>query len=385
MTAPAGLLESLPPDTVVLDGACGAITAAALRGAASRLPHGASCVLGQTSDARTIAIHLLASGDGEIHLMTSGTTGAPKVVRHTLASLLGRTASFTGDRDLQSARWLLTYAPATFAGVQVILTALATGGRLIVPASRSVPALCQAASDYGATHISGTPTFWRSFLMLGAELPALRQITLGGEAVDQKTLDRLRSAFPKARIVHIYASTEAGALFRVDDGRSGFPASWLEQPVGGVGLRIREGELQVRSPRRMEGYASAHESPVLEDGWLRTGDLVRHEGDRIQFAGRKDTIINVGGMKVLPLEVEEVLLAVEGVAEARVTGVANPMAGQLVVAEIVVEPDRDAQQVAKAAAAHARSLLAAYKVPRSIRVVDSIAASETGKKRSAAP
>ena len=435
MTSLAGLLERLSPDSVVLNGAPGAITAPALcdaaRAIAGLLPGGVSRLLVQSGDARSIAAHLLAaeargislflahehlgaeeveavvqahaieavsiSGqrlrltaakpaqvDGwHIYLMTSGTTNAPKVARHSLSALLGRVGRFIGDQNLQTARWLLTYSPTTFAGMQVILTALATGGCLIVPPSRTVPALREAAAKYGATHISGTPTFWRSLLMLCSSqsaLPDLRQITLGGEAVDQKTLNRLRSAFPQARITHIYASTEAGALFSVDDGRSGFPANWLEQPGGDIWLRIQDGELHVRSPRRMEGYASPHDNPFLDDGWLRTGDLVRQDGDRIQFAGRTDTTINVGGMKVLPLEVEESLLLTEGVVEARVSGVANPIAGQLVVAEIVVEPGRDAQQVAQAAAEHARAHLAAYKVPRSIRVVDSIATSQAGKK-----
>jgi len=435
VTALAALLERLSPDSPVLDGASGTVTVAALceaaRHAGGRLPSGISSLLVQSGDAAAIAAHLLAAeargislflahehlgaeeveavvrtqgveavsisgqpprltaatpspaGEPHIYLMTSGTTNTPKIARHTLSSLLGRVGSSPGDQKLQSARWLLTYSPTTFAGMQVILTALTTGGCLIVPASRTVPSLWQAAVDYRATHVSGTPTFWRAFLMLcgsQAARPDLRQITLGGEAVDQRTLDRLRSLFPQARITHIYASTEAGALFSVDDGRAGFPASCLDQPVSSVRLRIRDGELQVRSPRQMEGYSSPHDNPFLEDGWLRTGDLVRLEGDRIQFAGRRDTTINVGGMKVLPLEVEECLLEVEGVAEARVSGIANPIAGQLVVADIVVEPGRDARQVAQAAAARARARLAPYKAPRSIRVVDSIAVSQAGKK-----
>lgn len=131
----------------------------------------------------------------------------------------------------------------------------------------------------------------------------------------------------------------------------------------------------------MEGYASSHDNPFVGDGWLRTGDLVRLEGDRVQFVGRADTTINVGGMKVQPLEVEQILLEVPGVADARVSGVPNPIAGQLVVAEIVLEPGREAREVTQAAGVHARSRLAAYKVPRSIRVVDSIATSPVGKKQ----
>ena len=108
------------------------------------------------------------------------------------------------------------------------------------------------------------------------------------------------------------------------------------------------------------------------------------DGDRVQFAGRKDTTINVGGMKVQPLEVEAVLLEVEGILEACVFGVANPVTGQLVIAEVVIDPGKDVQDIRRNAAAHARARLASYKVPRSIRVVESITASQAGKKLNAA-
>lgn len=130
----------------------------------------------------------------------------------------------------------------------------------------------------------------------------------------------------------------------------------------------------------MEGYVSTHDNPFLDAGWLRTGDLVRVDGDRVHFAGRKDATINVGGMKVQPLEVETILLEVEGILEACVFGIANPVTGQLVIADIVVHPGKDAQDVRRNAAAHARERLPSYKVPRSIRVVDSIATSQAGKK-----
>ena len=106
------------------------------------------------------------------------------------------------------------------------------------------------------------------------------ELTLGGEASDQATLDRLTAAFPDARITHIYASTEAGVVFAVHDGREGFPADWLERPSQGAELRLQDGFLQIRTPNAMSGYVSDTGQPLLDDGWLSTADRCEVRGDR---------------------------------------------------------------------------------------------------------
>jgi acyl-CoA synthetase (AMP-forming)/AMP-acid ligase II len=313
-------------------------------------------------------------------LTTSGTTGAPKLVRHSMERLLGRIRTAPAS---ETARWLLTYHPASFAGLQVLLTALLSGSKIGAVSEGGVPELVVAALEVKPTHISGTPTFWRAFLIaLGdraTELP-LRQATLGGEMVDQQVLDRLRLTFPRVGITHIYASTEAGALFAVKDAKAGFPARWLEEEVEGVALRIHNGALEVRSPRAMLGYASGEASPGLSDGWLGTGDLVEQTGDRVYFRGRQDSMISVGGAKLTPEEVEAILLEVPGVNEARAFGVKNPITGQVVGVEILAEPGINRDELRAAVVRHAMARLPAYKVPRSIRFVDSMKLSQAGKK-----
>ncbi|MGC4053312.1 MAG: fatty acid--CoA ligase family protein [Paludibaculum sp.] len=317
-----------------------------------------------------------------IHLFTSGTTGNPKIVEHALGTLLGR----IGGRSLkknEGARWLLTYEPHSFAGLQVVLSAVLSNGLLISSTRRDPASAVKTATLSEATHISATPTFWRAFLMAGASgrtLP-LRQITLGGEAVDQATLDRLAEAFPTARIVHIFASSEAGALFSVRDGKAGFPAGWLNEPLeDGITLRLRNGVLEALSPNRMKRYASLQPTPSAEDGWLITGDLAEVRGDRVMFLGRADRTVNVGGLKVCPEEIEEFLLGHPAVRDARAFGVASPLVGQLLAAEIVLDPERDPAAALMELRRFCASGLPPHKVPRRIEPVAQVRMAESGKK-----
>lgn len=309
-----------------------------------------------------------------VTLESSGTTGAPKRLRHDFDRLRGRLRGVAEE----GARWLLTYDPGAFAGLQVMLTAAAAGALLVaMPRSASVgvgiPGLAEAARRHAVTHVSGTPSFWRAFLMaLGDAVLPLRAVTLGGEAADQPLLDRLAGRFPGARLRHIYASTEAGALFAVADGRAGFPASWLDDAPDGLALRIVDGVLEVRSPRAAPGTADA-------EGWLSTGDLVDRQGDRVLFAGRLDGLVNVGGVKVSPEAVERRLLAVGGVADAAVSAVPSPITGHLLTATIVPAPGVDGEALRAALRAATADLPPAAR-PRALTFADHIPLSAAGKK-----
>ena len=322
---------------------------------------------------------------GRVFMMTSGTTGMPKIAEHSLTSLMARALNSTKSQDAAGARWLLTYQPTGFAGVQVILTATLTKGLIVSPKERNPGGFAEAAKTWQVSQISGTPTFWRSFLMAASPKEmALKQITLGGEASDQATLDRISAAFPDARVTHVYASTEAGVVFAVHDGKAGFPVEWLEQEgpdiKQGTQVRIRDGYLQIKTPNAMRGYLSGAEQPHLDDGWLGTADLCEIREDRVFILGRQDSTINVGGSKVYPLAVETELLSIPGVVEARVYGVSNPIAGSLVGADVVIADGEDPKEARGRILAAAREKLAGYQVPRVFKIVDKIEVRESGKK-----
>ncbi len=301
-----------------------------------------------------------------IVLFTSGTTGSPKPVVHTWHAIA---STVRNDESVQYRRWLLAYHPATFAGMQVMLQAVLTGGTIVVAERQQAMLGDQVVRDR-VEMASATPTFWRHLLLATArqQLSAapLRQITLGGEAADQPLLDALAETFPASRITHIYASTEMGVCFSVNDGLAGFPADWLENRSTPVRLRVSEsGELEINSPRRMLRYLS-REVGTENNEWFRTGDLVEVQGDRVQFAGRRSDTINVGGAKVMPLRVEKVIRAVAGVSDARVFAVESSLAGQLVSAEVQLEPWQDKPSARREILSACRRELPKHMLPATI-------------------
>jgi len=302
-----------------------------------------------------------------VSLQTSGTTGIPKYIRHDFSALRGR---LRGARD-DSAVWLLAYDPAAYAGLQVTLTAAAAGATLVATPGEGAVGAARAAIDRGVTHISATPSLWRAALSAwGDGTPPLKVATLGGEAVDQPLLDRLRAAFPTAKLRHIYASTEAGALFAVADGRVGFPVLWLETGVDGVGLRIDDGILTVNSPRGGRDFAGR---------WFATGDRVEIRDDRVVFVGRDDGRVNVGGVKVFPEAVERRLSTVSGVVDVLVRAVPSPITGSLLTAVVARDPRSNEADVRAALRLAAAELDPAAR-PRVIEFVERLPLSETGKK-----
>ena len=313
-------------------------------------------------------------------LPTSGTTGTPKLVSHSLSSLTRTTRV-----DLQrgaSWRWGLLYDYVRFAGLQVVLQALLPGSLLIAP-SRTEPLTEQVRQlvQGGCTHLSATPTLWRKILMTeGCERLALRQITLGGEVAEARVLNALRLRFPEARITHIYASTEAGVGFSVSDGREGFPASYVTEPPAGIELRVRGGKLYVRNPSVQPQYVGTSDPFADEQGFVDTCDIVALCGDRYLFLGRETGVINVGGNKVHPEEVEQVLLSHPEVWQAKVSAKKNPITGALVVAEIVpLRADADLAALRDSMTQHCLAQLERHKVPALIRFVKELACSATGK------
>lgn len=317
-------------------------------------------------------------------LLTSGTTGRPKLVAHTLESLSG--AIERSHTPAGQIIWSTFYDIRRYGGLQIFLRAVLTGKSLVLSNSHESTAdfLARAAS-HGVTHISGTPSQWRRALMS----PAAHAITpeyvrLSGEVADQAILNHLQSFYPQARIAHAFASTEAGVAFEVNDGLAGFPANVIEHNSK-VDLKVEDRTLWIRSARTASCYLGDR-SPVLKgaDDFVDTGDMVELRDDRYYFVGRRDGIINVGGLKVYPEEVEAVINRHPEVQMSLVRGKKNPITGALVVADVVLTAvtlpaSRDVRALQNDILLICREALSTHKVPAVINFVPALAVAESGK------
>ena len=318
-------------------------------------------------------------------LLTSGTTGRPKMVVHTLASLSG--AMRGGRSPGDPAVWSTFYDIRRYGGLQIFLRALLGGGSMVLSsAQESTADFLIRAGAHGVTHISGTPSHWRRALMS----PSVRRITpryvrLSGEIADQAILDHLRAFFPNAGITHAFASTEAGVAFDVGDGLAGFPASLIGRQNADVEMKVEDGSLRIRSARTASRYLGHEDGPLADrDGFVDTGDMLERRGDRYHFVGRRGGIINVGGSKVHPEEVEAVINGHPHVRMSLVRTRKNPITGALVVADVVLREEPEAANGRVAELEHeimqrCRETLARHKVPAAIRFVSALAVTPSGK------
>jgi acyl-coenzyme A synthetase/AMP-(fatty) acid ligase len=326
-------------------------------------------------------------------LLTSGTTGRPKLVAHTLESLTGAIEEVS--KPAGKLVWSTFYDIRRYGGLQIFLRASLTGASMVFSsATEPMADFLSRAGAHGVTHISGTPSHWRRELMSpAAHKIAPEYIRLSGEIADQDILNRLHSCYPQARIAHAFASTEAGVGFAVNDGLAGFPAHFVERSSAGVEMRVVDGSLRIRSTGAASRYLGREDASFLgADGFVDTGDMVELRGDRYYFVGRRDGVINVGGLKVHPEEVEAVINRHPRVRMSLVQARKNPLTGALVVADVVLEqlPDRApdgapgnaperSEELRRELLQFCANALPRHKVPAAINIVPNLAVAATGK------
>lgn len=308
-------------------------------------------------------------------LASSGTSGQPKWFAHTLTSL---TLNTKYSNTLSELKWANCYQAYRYAGLQVLLQVLISGATLVDDTTHDLIARLQQYAKAKVNAISATPSMWRQMLMTNQlQRVPLKRITLGGEIADQPLLDKLSELYPQASIRHIYASTEAGVGFVVKDKLAGFPVSWLQQGMSNAQLAIDEKQhLRIKPKHELDAQL---DTLIDDEGYLDTQDIVQADGDRVHFLGRASGVINVGGNKVPPEKVESVILSVKGVSQAKVYGQPNSVLGNLVVADIVIEPNQDWGNISRTVRAQCKLMLQRFEIPVKLRQIDSLVMSPTGK------
>jgi acyl-CoA synthetase (AMP-forming)/AMP-acid ligase II len=308
---------------------------------------------------------------------------------HTFASL---TAPI-GCAPLNNAEgadvvWGTFYDIRRYGGLQIFFRALLGRGSFVLSGpGEPIGDYLVRLGAHGATHVSGTPSHWRRALMSpDARAIAPRYIRLSGEIADQGILNALHAFYPHASIGHAFASTEAGVGFEVNDGLEGFPASLVGAP-GDVQIRVEDGSLRIRSARNAVRSAGEESSTITDDdGFVDTGDMVERRADRYYFLGRRSGIINVGGLKVYPEEVEAAINRHPAVRMSMVRSRKSPITGSLVAADVVLDGARAPIAAGDTLTDFKREILQIcrdslppYKVPATIRFVPALEIAAAGK------
>jgi acyl-coenzyme A synthetase/AMP-(fatty) acid ligase len=323
----------------------------------------------------------IASGATGLVFFSSGSTGKPKGILHDLERVASK---------FIKARWPVVAIPFLmfdhFGGFNTILAITSSLGTVVSVAERSVARICGAIQQYRVSLLPTTPSFLNLLMAARAheayDLSSLRRISYGTEVMPQATLDRLARALPDVVLQQTYGLSEVGVLASKsrDDG-----SLWMR--IGGEGFQTKvvDGILWIKSEYSMVGYLNAP-SNFDAEGWFNTQDKVEVDGEYFRILGRVTDLINVGGQKVYPAEIEEVVMTVPNVVDVVVFAESNPLLGQIIVARVALAQPEPVESVKSRIRQACKARLAAFKVPAKVVIAsDAIYTARYKKSRKTEP
>ncbi|HEY5957165.1 MAG TPA: fatty acid--CoA ligase family protein [Polyangiaceae bacterium] len=320
----------------------------------------------ERSSENPLSRKLIERGNPGLVIFSSGSTGTPKAVLHDLSRILQK---FTKPRQKKVTLTFLLFDH--IGGIDTMLGTFGSGGMLVTVPERTPIKVAEAIQRYRVHTLPASPTFLNMLIMSGVwqthDLSSLRVIAYGTEPMPQSTLSQLHEVFPHAALVQTYGMSELGVL-RSRSKDSG--SLWMKFTGDGYQTKVVDGILWVKADNAMLGYLNA---PDLfdKDGWLNTQDAVETDGEYVRILGRATDLINVGGQKVYPAEVESLLLQMENVAEVAVFGKPHPMMGQIVAARFNLRAPEPLNLFKRRMNAFCRLHLANYQIPVFVELVES--------------
>jgi|TARA_B100001971_G_C18255056_1_gene581386 acyl-coenzyme A synthetase/AMP-(fatty) acid ligase len=296
-------------------------------------------------------------------LFTSGTSGEPKAAVHDFEILLKK---FKTERSaLRTINFLLF---DHWGGLNTMFHVLSNGGAVITAKDRSPNNVCRLIEMHSIELLPASPTFLNLLMISESykeyDLSSLKIISYGTEPMTKGTLLRLKNTFPKVKLLQTYGLIELGVLRSKSKSNDSL---WVKIGGEGYSTRVRSGMLEIKADSAMLGYLNAP-SPFTYDGWFKTGDAVEVDGEYFKILGRKSEIINVGGEKVYPQEVENVIQEIDNVKDVLVFGKDNPIIGKMVYAKVQVDGNIDEKRLIKNIKEYCNQNLDRFKVPVKIIV-----------------
>ena len=319
-------------------------------------------------DIRSIVNYLISNEQTlSIDMYTSGTTGRPKKVSQGFNNIIRQVKH---REEFKNNVWAFAYNPTHFAGLQVFFQAFLNLNTIVYVFNKPLNLVPEQLATFHVTNMSCTPTYIKLLLpYLSKELPIFQSLTFGGERFDSKNLNRIITVFPNAKINNVYASTEAGSILKSDGNNFRIPSRLKDK------VKIQENELLIH--KSLLGKSS---TLILNKGWYHTGDLVNYtDHESFVFQSRKSEMINVGGYKVNPSEVSELINKIDGVLDSLVFGKENSIMGKIIVANVIIQDSSKKEEMKSKISFVTSKHLQEFKRPRLIKFVDSFELTRTGK------
>ncbi|MGJ0359118.1 ANL family adenylate-forming protein [Aliarcobacter cryaerophilus] len=329
----------------------------------------------KTTSSHNMIDNLIEKNSSGLILFSSGSTGKPKAMIHNLDTLID---SFK-DKKEKSMNMLVFLMFDHIGGLNTVFNALSIGACLIIPKIKDAKTICELIEKYKIMVLPSSPTFLNLILISeeykNYDLSSLRMITYGTETMPQSLLLKLKDIFLKVKFLQTFGTSETG--ISTTSSKSSNSLFMKLEDINGE-YKIVENELWLRSKTQVLGYLNASMDSFTSDGWFKTGDLVEVDGEYIKIIGRAKEIINVGGQKVLPAEVESIILEMEEISDCMVYGEKNAITGQTVVCDVVL--NKNIENIKKRVRIFCKDRLDTYKIPTKVNVVDKTNFSDRFKK-----
>jgi acyl-CoA synthetase (AMP-forming)/AMP-acid ligase II len=291
-------------------------------------------------------------------LFTSGSSGKPKAALHDLFKLLlkykQKRTPFITINFLLFDHW---------GGLNTLFHVLSNNGTVVLLENRNPDYVCSLIEKFKVELLPTSPTFLNMLLLSRAyerhTINTLKVITYGSEPMPENVLNKLNQLFPEVKLQQTYGLIELGVMSSKSKDNESL---WVK--IGGQGYEVRvvDGMLEIKSNSAMIGYLNAT-SPYTSDGWFITGDMVEVDGDYFKILGRKSELINVGGEKVYPQEVENIILTIDNILDVEVYGEKHPFTGNIVCAKIYHDATCDVNDLKKIIKNKCKSNLSSFKIP----------------------
>lgn len=322
-----------------------------------------------------ITLKLKNANHPGIVIFSSGSTGKSKAAVHDCTLLMKKYE--TPRKAKRTVPFMLF---DHIGGINTVLHTFSSGGTIIVLSDRTPAAVCRAIETHRVEVLPTSPTFLNLLLISGEhekhDLSSLEVMAYGAEPMPETTLKRLHNALPDVNLMQNYGLSEVGIMQTKSESSDSL---WVKVGGDGYEFRVRDGILEIKSSSAMLGYLNAP-NPFTEDGWFITGDMVEVKGEYIKILGRDTEIINVGGEKVYPAEVEGIIADMPGVLDVAVTAESHAITGNIVKAVVRLSTDESRATFRKRMTAFLTDKLPTYKIPQKVTLTDQEMHSDRFKK-----